>query len=91
LSGKFGHDRKICSKHVTMSAGVNEFAELISALRIFSACSVLQLLALKHENSQYKIIFKMQGNISGRDFAAIGSDLLLVIHIILKLALFYIH
>jgi hypothetical protein len=68
-------------RNETLCFDVNDYAELISGLRIWNSCSVPQLSTLEQVNSQYKIIFKTQGVISGRDFAVIGSNTLLVIYI----------
>ena len=91
LSGEFGHDRKFWRRNETLCINVTDYAELKSALGICKSCSVLQLSTYKHVNSQYKIIFKIQCIISGGDYAAMCSEILLLIYIILKLALCSIH
>jgi hypothetical protein len=86
----FGHDREFSSKNETLCVDVNYYAELTHALKILKTCSVLQLSTLKHVNSQHKIIFKIQFIISERDFAAICSEVLHLLHIKLNLEIFSI-
>jgi hypothetical protein len=88
--GEFGTDRKFWRRNETLCVDETDFSELKSAFGIWNACSVLQLSTLEHVNSQYKIIFKIQCNISGQDFAAIRSEILLLRYIILRLELFSI-
>jgi hypothetical protein len=90
LCGDLGRDRKIWRRNETLCIDVTEYAELKSALGILKSCFVLQLSTLKHVNSQCKIIFKIQCNCSGRDSAAMCSEILLVTHVILKLVIFSI-
>jgi hypothetical protein len=90
LSGELGRDRKFWRRNDTLCTNGTEYAELKSALGYLKQCFVLQLSTLKHVNSQYKIILKIQCIISGWDSAAMRSKILLVLHIILKLLIFSI-
>jgi hypothetical protein len=71
MTGNLSVEMKLC-------VDVNDYDKLIYGLKIHNACSVLQLSTLEHINSQCKIIFKIQGIISGRDFAAIGAEIWLL-------------
>jgi hypothetical protein len=46
---------------------------------------------LSNTNSQFKNLFKIQCNCSGRDSAVMRSEILLATHIILKLVIFSFH